>query len=364
MLAPFFRASQQVTSEMALPVGEMQWEALIEAAAAELLLPAVAQQLRAVGLPGSVPGHISECLNEAEECNGERNRQILKEAVYAAKVLNQIGIKPVALKGVAYLIAGVYPNISCRYIADIDLLVPKADVARTVEQLREHGYRSNENDVLGQLRHHYPGMNRPGLPEIEIHERIGLGICERMLPADAIMAEARPVTIDGATFLIPSPTQPVSHLIIHSQLAHPYSQRIFPPLRAQYDLWLMHARFGQQIDWLVLEKTYRRLGESSTLCLHLLEVHRNINLPLPKIPTISDSGSPRGLLMQLRWARRVLLNRHPWVRNVDPVYIAMSLLSRRLRLIPSIISEPRALLPLLRRITRFDFYVNLFSDFH
>jgi hypothetical protein len=361
MLATFFRRSAQDPF-----LSNVSWPDLVRHASGELLLPSLAEQIRFQGLAGSIPDEVLQCLAGAEALNAERNRLFIGEAVNAGKLLNRIGIQPVALKGLAYLIAGVYPNLGSRYLADIDFLVPAAELSRAVAQLRDHGYRENESDLLSSLRHHHPGVGRPGLPQIEIHNRVGLGVCDRLLPASAILKGAKLFTLDGARFLIPSPTHLVSHLILHSQLAHPYSQRIFPPLRAQYDLARLQARFGRDIDWISLAQAFSRAGESSTLALHLLQAKHDIGFEIPESLLTADSGSlPNfGFLNRIRWRRRLLLNRHPWIRLVDPIYVCMSLLSRRLRLLPAILSQPASWIPLVRRLTRVEFYSNLFSDFH
>jgi hypothetical protein len=366
MLAAFFRPSSHHPFLSSVSLSNVSWPELLRHASVELLLPSLTAQVRFLGLAGSIPDEVLQCLDGAEALNAERNSLFIGEAVHAAKLLNRIGIRPVVLKGLAYLMAGVYPNLGSRYLADIDFLLPAAEISLAVGQLRAHGYRENASDLLSGLRHHHPGMGRSGLPQIEIHNRVGLGVCDRLLPACAILDGAKPFTLDGARFLIPSPTHLVSHLILHSQLAHPYSQRIFPPLRAQYDLARLQARFGQDIDWISLAQAFSRAGESSTLALHLLQAHHDIGFKIPESLSGATSGSVPdfGFFNRIRWRRRLLLNRHPWIRSVDPIYVSMSLLSRRIRLLPALLSQPTSWVPLVRRLTRVEFYSNLFNDFH
>jgi hypothetical protein len=354
-LSAFFRAAPQPTD---LPdVANVAWENLIQSAADEMLLPALGQQVRSLGLASSIPEEVMQFLAEAEALNEERNRLIIDEAVNAAKLLNQIGIRPVALKGLAYLFAGTYPKLGCRYLADIDLLVPSSELTRGIAHLLEHGYNESEYDLLGRLRHHYPAIGRPGFPQLEIHDCVGLGACSRILPASQMISEARLFTYDGAEFLLPSLTHLASHLILHTQLAHPYRERIFPPLRSQYDLAQFQARFGLDVDWMAIVAAYRRAGELATLSLHLMQAEHDIGLKIP------GPICKVGLFTRIRWRRRLLLNRYPRIRLMDPVYIALSLLSRRLRLVTRILSKPRSWLPLLRRLMEPDFYSRIFNDF-
>ena len=282
--------------------------------------------------------------------NAERNQAIIAEAIHAAALLNQIAIQPLALKGLAYLLLGVYPNQGARYLADIDLLIPARDLPRAVAHLRHHGYFENEADNFTEFRHHHPNLRRAGLPHIELHHRVGQGVCNRLLPAVKILADAKPITVEGATFLIPSPSHLVNHLILHSQLAHPYNNRIFPPLRALVDLVHIQTRFTTQIDWSAIERSYRAAGESATLALHLQHANHVLGT------SFAVTNLPR-----LRWYRRLLLNRYPALRFLDPIYLLMSLFSRRLRLVPQILCRPAAGPKVLRTLTSPTFYRNLFA---
>jgi hypothetical protein len=321
------------------------------------MLPALGDRSRSLQIEASLPTEIGNLFNTAETLNAQRNRTMLAEAVYIAALLNQVGIQPVALKGLAYLLTGAYPNPGVRYLLDIDLLIPVHQIPSAAACLKQNGYFESESDKLIQFRHHLPAFRRAGSTAIELHHRLGREICDRLLPASTMIAAARPLTRSGATFLIPSPTHLVSHLIIHSQLAHPYQQRIFPPLRALVDLIQLQHHFGPEIDWPSLVGTYRANGEYATLALHLEHANRVLGFPMdPSVGLGSLS-----LSLRLRQGRRRLLNRHPTLRFFDPTYLFMSLFSRRLRLMPQILRTPSSWPMLLRTLTSLDFYRNLFA---
>ncbi len=326
------------------------WTPLLDQATTEFVLPGLRLQFAALGLEPLLPPDIAHLLTTAESLNAERNHHILAEAAYAASLLNQIGIQPVALKGLAYLLDGVYPSPAARYLADIDLLLPAARLPEAVAHLARHGYFENDSDRFVQFRHHHPGIRRAGLPHIELHHRIGQGVCDRLLPAPAVLAAATPLTYQGAAFLIPSPSHQLNHLILHSQLAHPYHQRIFPPPRALLDLYNLQSHYANQIDWPALHATYRQNHQSATLLLHLAHAEMDAPLPLP---------GHRDILLTLRHHRRQLLNRHPSLRFLDPTYLLMSLFSRRLRLLPEILRQPKYWPHILKALTRPAFYRNL-----
>jgi hypothetical protein len=344
------------------------WERKIKEASSQGLLPALRER---VASAGAIPHEIVKLLETAESLNGERNQAILDAAVHAASLLNQVGIQPVALKGLAYLVTKTYPNPATRYLQDIDLLLPFDKIAPAVTHLLQNGYYQDDSTFLN-FRHHHPAIRREGSPIFELHHQVILGKLNRLLPASQILTNATPLTVESkigleacrlasksgplevATFLIPSPTGLVNHLILHSQLAHPYHDRIFPPLRALIDLAHLQTRYPTQIDWHALAATYKKHGQLATLILHLHQAKEILGLPIPEpIP------QHLGFFLRLRYQRRALLNRHPTLRFLDPTYLYMSLFSRRLRLLPILLQTPSAWPQLLRLLTRPTFYRNL-----
>src|SRR5580698_11142091 len=91
------------------PAGD--WEGLIRAASRERVLPALSGCLRQVGV--QPPKEVAEFLATVEELNYSRNIRILEEMRTIASILNGVGIEPVALKGAAFLLSGVYPKPGC-----------------------------------------------------------------------------------------------------------------------------------------------------------------------------------------------------------------------------------------------------------
>jgi hypothetical protein len=341
--------STLLNQETGLSLQPINWERLIQQASAQRLLPALAE-----GLDIPLPPEIRNLLTTAESLNAERNQIILAEAARAATLLNQIGIQPVALKGLAYLLTNTYPNHAARYLLDIDLLIPAAHLLRAAHHLLDNGYYQNEPGTFLQFRHHFPSIRRAQSPSIELHRQLILGRASRLLSPAALLAASQRLSYNGATFLIPSPTDLVNHLILHSQLAHPYHDRIFPPLRALVDLARLQKRFTDQIDWQALLYVYESNGESATLLLHLHQAREILGLPLPA--HIPERLNP---IFEARLKRRQILYHNPKLRFLDPSYLLLSLFSRRLRLLPLVLKTPSSWPHLLRLLITPTFYRNL-----
>ena len=368
LLTAFFCQLSEASTGV-LPRTDGGWGDLLGEAYKECVLPMLAQQARNRDLTAAIPAEIQEVLQAAETLNQDRNRLMLSESVHIARLLNQIGIRPVALKGLAYLISGVYRGDSgSRYLHDIDLLVPKSQAAAAFDHLLANGYGENHADYFASIRHHYPGVSRSGMPTLELHTQVALGVCDRILPADALVAGAKPVSMNGVDFLIPSPTHLAVHLILHSQLAHPYEERIFPTLRGFLDLVQLQSYFGQEIDWAEAARLFRSANHFGTLAIYLKTAKERFGFTVADRNVTADQELQRlfvrgklNFWFYLRWRRHLLLESHPGLRFFDPIYLVWSLFSRRIRLLPGILRNPRLLFEIGRSLVRSDFYRKLFA---
>ena len=187
------------------------------------------------------PIEVTDLLAAVDSLNAERNQVIVNEMHTVCKLLNGGGIEPVLLKGAAYLAAGVYRNHAARYLGDIDLLIPAAQIQSASNLLGRNGYRQDESDQFAGFRHHHPPLRRPGSVFIELHHSVGMGPCASLLPADEIFLESGAYDLGGVQVKLPAPNQLAIHLIAHSQIQHSYNERIWPPLRAMYDLALLQG---------------------------------------------------------------------------------------------------------------------------
>jgi hypothetical protein len=329
------------------------WERLFQTATEEAVLPALAFAVHE-GLDISAPSEVSDFLAAILSLNRERNQRIWRELSAAVELLNNIGIHPVLLKGAAYLAAGVYSDLGIRYLVDLDLLIPETQLLRAFQYLLESGYSYDKSDQFGQFRHHYPPLRKASVA-IELHHKLGLGPCQSILPAEEVIENAAPVELDGIRFRVPSPTHQVAHLVMHSQIQHPYNERIWPPLRALYDLLRLQRRFPDAINWAELTHRFKTPGQLGLLQMHLIDVRDALGLTLPIDCTLT-------LVTQLRWQRRRVLRKRPALRYLDPIYMFSAVCLRRLRVLRNVLAAPRGTKYLAAQLSAPGIYERLFLD--
>jgi hypothetical protein len=294
-------------------------------------------------------------LSSVELLNAERNDAILGEVKLAARLLNEIGIQPVFLKGLAYLVMEVYDMPAARYLADVDLLVPELQLDQAVRVLMQNGFEADKGDPFAFFRHHHPPLMRPGSVHFELHYTLTTGKAGRLLPVREMIESSIAVDLEGLKVRVPCPEHMMTHLILHSQLQHPYNERIWPPIKAMYDLVLLQRRFEGEIDWNRIERRFRAAGYYGILALFLLRVQDSLGFPPPFCVQLTAG-------MRFEWQRRQLLRRFPSLRYADPVYMFSITVKRRLPVLVRILQTPHGLRHLLDELRKTHIYERFFED--
>jgi Uncharacterised nucleotidyltransferase len=331
------------------------WDALFAAASAEALLPSLSGFLREMDLAEGLGVPITGFLAAVECSNRERNERITGELKSAVALLNQVGIEPVVLKGLAYLATGVYKDTGARYLIDIDLLLAEDEVGAASGILARNGFVVDGQDPFRDFRHHLAPLRRPGSVWIELHHCLGLGRCKELLPASEVIARSVPYDLDGLKVRVPCPEHLLVHLIMHSQIRHPYNERIWPPLRAVADLVLLTRRFGPELPWDAIVNRFSASGYYRLLVLHLLDVKKFVGMEFPCELRID-------LLTLLCWERRQTLRRWSTLRYLDPVYMFSTLLSRRLAMLRKLLLTRNGIRHLFSQILVPRNYARIWTD--
>lgn len=167
-----------------------------------------ARALDRAGWGEHCPLPLRRLLRESTATSLQRAVLVHQQLAGVAALAGSSGVRVMAIKGAARLLAGELPGT--RSLGDIDLLAAPADAARLHELLqRELGYRSD-----GQAYpHHLAGLTRPGSLGIEIHVRLA----PVRLPLDLdIWRDAGAVRLGGCPVDVPSPTGMFLHTLEHA----------------------------------------------------------------------------------------------------------------------------------------------------
>ena len=331
------------------------WERLFQAAADEALLPLLYSQFKSLDLLNLLPADIAEFLLAVEAANRERNQAIVDELKAAVTLLNKIGIQPVLLKGLAYLKTGVYEDPAHRYLVDIDLLVSEEQRQPAVEALIQNGWVADNLDPFRNFRQHSPALCRPSSVWIEIHHSLGTGVCERVLPAREVIERSGALDLEGLCVRVPAGEDLLAHLIMHSQILHPYHQRIWTPIRAMVDLLLLSRRFGPNLRWEPVANRFAAAGKYGVFALHLLQVEDCLGLA----PPVRSRLNP--FLRFCRYHRKTL-QRHPKLRYFDPFYMLSMALAHRLRMLRQVLATRNGARYMLSQIFAPGNYMRLWTD--
>jgi hypothetical protein len=334
---------------------DWDWEQLFAEATEEALLPALYSRARELQVDTSLPPSILDFLSSVDLLNADRNDAILKEVKLAVRLLNEVHIEPVLLKGAAYLATGVYKRPAARYLADVDLLIPEGQITQAAQVLIANGFEIEDNDPFSHFRHHHPPLMRHGAVHLELHHTLTMSQADTLLTASDLIESSMSAELQGSSVRVPCPTHMMAHLILHSQLQHPYNERIWPPIKAMYDLLLLQRRFADRIDWSRISDAFRKAGHSRTLALHLLRVEESLGFPAP-FPI------PQTLTLRIAWQRRQILRHLPGLRYLDPIYMFSIIVGRRWRIVTRVLRTPDGLSYLLKEFGKPHIYTRFFED--
>lgn len=194
----------------------VRWDAAMRQARSSRLLPSFSLRVPEKLVPAHAP--VQRALATAKVSAKATATRMRWEIYQLVPALSRVGVRPLLLKGAAYLAHGL-PASSGRLFSDIDLLVPRERLAAVEDSLRYAGYVGTHLDAYDQRyyrqwMHELPPLQHmQRLITLDVHHNI-LPLTARAKPAaDKLFAHAVPVA--GTPFWTLSPTDMVLHSICH-----------------------------------------------------------------------------------------------------------------------------------------------------
>lgn len=190
-----------------------EWTELLAMARAEALAGTLAYRVAGQPMPDAVAVMLADHRAGAEQ----GRRAALWEAEMCRRALGPLNIKTILLKGTAYAAADL-PAAKGRQIGDLDILVPRAQLADAEKALLGAGWEWVKQDVYDdayyrQWMHELPPLIHSERDRmIDVHHTI-LPLTARITPDAETMMEGA-VEVTGGYFIL-SPDDRICHSVAH-----------------------------------------------------------------------------------------------------------------------------------------------------
>ena len=282
------------------------WDVLVRQARRTGLLARIGCMLEAQGSIDSVPDAPRAHMQAAINFGIAQHADAMRELAYIDDALAPTGLRPVLLKGAAYVAAGLLPAMG-RVFTDIDIMVPKERLAEVEAALMSHGWATTHHSAYDQ-RYYREWMHE--LPPLRhVKRQTVLDVHHAILPPTArlkpgsvrLLASARPLA-SPQRFAVLGHTDMVLHSMVH--LFH--NDDLSHALRDLSDLDLLLRYFGRtQGFWSDLLERASELDLTRPLYLGLRYSSLLLGTPMPRatVADAAESGSFSTAIDDWLWTR-------------------------------------------------------------
>ncbi len=319
LLSPTYRPDEDIKLFSDLDLD--QWDALIAEAYRQDVAPLLFSLLSTLNRPGGLEIPQREILYQTYLTTAAQNMLIMHDAEILLTTFYNAGIPAAGLKGI-YLLEHLYPNIGARSMSDIDLLVKKQDLPKSMDAMKEIGYQIDTYFNLVDKNidtKHVPPMQKKGGALVEVHWTLLEEDEPFTIDAEALWQRSVPARIANVAALALS----VEDLILHLSMHLTYQHYLNLGLRGLLDIALVIHKFHSGIDWQKLVEIARSWGAERVAALTLKLVETQLNVPIPT--EVISSLVPEGIEPSvLENARRQLLERVVYVDPFTPDLVELS----------------------------------------
>lgn len=180
---------------------------------------------------------------------------------------NSAGIRAILLKG-THLALFVYRDVGMRPMADVDILVRKADLSAAENLLLGCGYshrelspgaydfldRDRSGRELARLAEHFrtehhhlhPFGSARGIRLLDVHWTLASPSLPFSIDTDGLWQRAERCAVEGAEASVLCPEDAILHLALHAASGNTF--RVYA-LRSLCDIAAIAARHGSRLDW-------------------------------------------------------------------------------------------------------------------
>jgi hypothetical protein len=293
-----------------------QWSEVVALAADHYLTPLLYWRLKENGSQACVPADVWERLRGAHFASAVRNMSLYGKLRKVLQRLRSSGMKVIVLKG-AYLAEAVYGDDALRPMTDIDLLVPRAELARTQAILLDMGVGQQQSENTESRRRQILHLAQVTIRDllVELHWTITLPIGPVKVDSTGLWDRARPVMIAGVEVLALSPEDLLLHLCLHVCYQHFLEEG----LRSFCDIAETIHRFQGEIDWPQVAARAREWGASRYvgLALHLARSMLGAGVPDAVLEQLVPGGLDQRILEAARESVLARTGYSQWMPKFD-----------------------------------------------
>nr|WP_316639031.1 nucleotidyltransferase family protein [uncultured Roseateles sp.] len=295
-------AQALIAPESLTQLSALQWDLLVRQARRANLLAKLALLLddcgRLAGVPSAARLHLQAALRIAE-----RQQVALRwEVECIRRALADVPLPVILLKGAAYAMAGL-PASRGRMFADVDVLVPRALIAKVESALTIHGWRGEDMDAYDQ--HYYRAWMHEIPPMRHMRRSTSIDVHHTILPEIARSRVNTAALFQGVT---PIPGHPgveilqPTDMLLHSAAHLFHEGELENGLRDLFDLDGLLRDFGRDAGfWAELVPRAKVLGLARPLYYALRYTSAMLNTPVPPgvLAASAVAGQPSRLQLAL-----------------------------------------------------------------
>lgn len=274
LLLAVARGALGAARDSAPPVDGVDWDAFLALATRNRLLSHAHRLLEA---RGEVPDGVRQMLRDEYQANGRRALARAAELRTLVAAMRDAGIRAVAYKGPA-LAVRAYGHLALRTYSDLDLLVAPADVPEAGRVLEGRGYVAAhrfspaQDAVFRRTDGDYPYHHPHTASLVELHCHVSSARFGVSLPAEQLIARARPVPVGGGEVPAPADDDLFLALCLHGA-KHRWARLEWLAAAAALAL-----RSGLELDAILRRGT--EIGARRTVLLALLLARDALGVPL------------------------------------------------------------------------------------
>lgn len=237
------------------------WDEVIATANAHLLGPHLYHQILKSGRLDQVDPEAVEYLGSQAAANHERSRRLLAQLDEAASAMNDVGVIPLAIKGMAALLQSDRVEEFPRIVRDVDLLIGKAEAAPVDRALSDLGYDAERVEEGGHSVGNYVRCDAVGVLDLHIRlpRRVAL-----VVTMDDLMSRAREARLANSVVRIPDASAHVAINLAHDMIHNRCMYSGIMDLGYLVELVQFIGERGDEIDqpWIEQKQKIRRFGLS------------------------------------------------------------------------------------------------------